>query len=58
MITHGVEIKGNRQYLTCLSVDHPEYPPVKKANRLNCSIHSNYFEPTADGKGVKNIVIV
>ena len=30
IISHGVEIKGNRQYLTCMSVEHHDYPPQKK----------------------------
>ena len=57
IITHGVSIKGNREYLSCLSVEHSEYPPEKKVQRVYTALHSNYFEPTTDGKGVKNILI-
>lgn len=56
-LSHNVEIKGNRQYLTCCSVEHSEYPLQKKVQRATCAMSSNYFEPTADGKGVKNIFI-
>ena len=56
-ISHGVEIKGNRQYLVSLSVEHADYPVQKKVTRVTTSMNSNYFEPTADGKGVKNIFI-
>ena len=29
-LSHGVQIKGNRQYLTCVTVQHGDYPPQKK----------------------------
>ncbi len=57
-VTHSVKIKGNRQYLTTVSTEHDDYPPQKKTTRMHFSVQSNYFEPTADGKGVKNILIV
>ena len=56
-ISHGIQIKGNRQYLTSLSVEHDEYPQQKKVQRVGYPSSCNYFEPTADGKGVKNILI-
>ena len=37
-VTHGVQIKGNRQYLTTVSTEHEDYPPQKKTTRMNFSI--------------------
>lgn len=57
LVTHRVEIKGNRQYLVSVSADHTEYPPQGKSQRVKGVTHANYFEPTADGKGVKHILV-
>ena len=57
LVTQGVEVKGNRRYLVSVSVDHDEYPPQQKVKRTKQVIHANYFEPTADGRGVKHILI-
>lgn len=43
--------------MTCVTVEHGDYPPQKKVKRAAYSIHSYYFEPTTDGKGVKAILI-
>jgi len=59
ILTHGVEMMQNRgYYLTALSVEHEDFPQQKKITRVESKMISNYFEPTADGRGVKNIFIV
>ena len=49
---------GNRAYLTYSSCQHPDFKAKKNVSRLDIGLIANYFEPTADGTGVKNILIV
>ena len=58
LLTHGVELRGNRYYLTSNSVQHKKFPDQKKTTRVECKISSQYFEPMADGTGVKSFTIM
>ena len=58
MLTHGVELRGNRYYLTINSVQHEDYPEQKKTTRIENKITGYYFEPMADGTGVKSFTIM
>lgn len=44
--------------MTYSSCDHGDFPIQKGVSRLDIGLIANYFEPTADGTGVKNILIV
>lgn len=57
ILTHGVELKGNRYYLSGTTVEHDEFPPSKSLTRIKVQVSSNYFEATTDGKGVKNTYV-
>ena len=57
LVTHGVELRGNRYYMASTSVEHPEFPPQKTIQRAQFGVSSNYFEATADNLGVKNTFV-
>ena len=46
-------MRGNRYYLTSRNVEHHSYPLKKNIARVQDRFTLNYFEPTADGTGVK-----
>ena len=55
---HGVELRGNRYYLTSSSVQHTSFPEQKRTARIESKFTSTYFEPMADGTGVKSFSIM
>jgi len=57
LLTHGVELRGNRYYLIGTSIEHPEFTNPKQSI-VNFKVTSNYFEASADGNGVKNTYVV
>lgn len=46
-------MRGNRYCLISRNVQHHQYPLRKGIQRIEDCFELNYFEPTADGKGVK-----
>ena len=46
-------MRGNRYYLTSRNVEHHQFPLKKNIHRVTNQFSINYFEPTADGAGVK-----
>ena len=46
-------MRGNRYYLISRNVEHHSFPLKKNITRLENRFALNYFEPTADGAGVK-----
>ena len=53
ILTHGVAMRGNRYYLISRNVQHHSFPLRKGIQRVENCFQMVYFEPTADGKGVK-----
>lgn len=48
LVTQGVEIRGNRFYLSSTSVEHNDFVSQKVSHRANYRVMSNYFEATTD----------
>ena len=46
-------MRGNRYFLTSRNCEHHQYPLKKNIVRVQDRFDFNYFEPTADGTGVK-----
>ena len=46
-------MRGNRYYLTSRNVEHHQFPFKKGIQRIQNQFAIYYFEPTADGTGVK-----
>ena len=38
MLAHGVSIKGDRYYLSSMSVEHADFPPQKKVARISLAV--------------------
>ena len=57
MLSHKIELVGDRAYLLSGSVSHSAFPPQKGTQRIESPFSFNYFEPSYDGTGVKNIYI-
>ena len=57
MLSHKIELVGERIYLLSGSVQHSAFPPQKDTQRIESPFSFNYFEPSYDGTGVKNIYI-
>jgi hypothetical protein len=57
MLSHKIELVGDRVYLLSGSVNHSGYNPLLGTQRIDSPFSFNYFEPTYDGTGVKNIYI-
>lgn len=57
MMSHKIELIGDRVYLLSGSVDHSGFNPLLGTQRIDSPFSFNYFEPTYDGTGVKNIYI-
>lgn len=53
ILSHGIEMRGNRYYLTSRNVEHHQIPLKKNIARVQNRFALHYFEPTADGTGVK-----
>ena len=50
-------MQGSRVYLTSGSVSHTDYPVQKGNQRVDSPFSFNYFEPTPEGTGVRNVYI-
>jgi hypothetical protein len=57
MLSHKIELLGDRVYLLSGSVSHSGFNPLLGTQRIDSPFSFNYFEPTYDGTGVKNIYI-
>lgn len=57
MLSHRIELVGNRVYLVSGSVVHGSYVPLPGTKRIDSPFSFNYFEPTDDETGVRNIYI-
>ena len=53
ILTHGVAMRGNRYYITSRNCEHHAFPLKKNITRVQDRYSLHYFEPTADGTGVK-----
>lgn len=57
MLTHKIELVGDRVYLVSGSVQHSQFLPSPGVQRIDSPFSFNYFEPSYDGTGVKNVYI-
>ena len=57
MLSHKIELVGDRVYLLSGSVSHSAFAAQKGTQRIDSPFSFNYFEPSYDGTGVKNIYI-
>lgn len=57
MLSHKIETVGNRVYLLSGSTTHQSFVPLTGTQRIDSMFSFNYFEPTDDDTGVRNIYI-